>query len=74
MPERQTGGTWTCVTGALREAAAAEQFASLHVALEELRPEPGGEVIVLLFFFWKRQLAFPKAIVDVMQPAVSRVQ
>lgn len=54
------GGTWTCATGALREAAAAEQFASLQVALEELRPEPGGEVIVLLFFFESGSLLFQR--------------
>lgn len=51
MPERQTDGTWTCAMGSFREAKAAEQFASLHVALEELRPETGGKVIFLLFFF-----------------------
>lgn len=51
MPEQQAGGTRTCVMGSLREAKAAEQFASLHVALEELRLETGGKGHFPAFFF-----------------------
>lgn len=62
MPEQQAGGTRTCVMGSLREAKAAEQFASLHVALEELRPETGGKGHFPAFLFLKVTACFFKGL------------